>query len=198
MNVVVVKLGGGNTASVLFALERLGARATLSDDPRAVAEAERVVLPGVGAAGAAMRAIEARGLREVLSSFPRALLGVCLGQQLLYASSEEGEARGLERLSGAVRRLPASTRTPIPHMGWSRLALTQEHPLTEGVGEGAYVYFVHSYVCPLGPETIATATHGCAFPAMVARGAVMGCQFHPERSGAIGARILANFLRLPC
>jgi glutamine amidotransferase len=198
MQVAIVKLGVGNTASVLYALERLGARAVLTDDPTAIAEAERIILPGVGAAAHAMRQIEARGLREVLRTYTRPLLGVCLGQQILLERSQEGDARGLGLLKGEVTRLPASPAAISPHMGWSKLTPTRDHALVEGVPDGAYAYFVHSYVCPLSADTLAQARYGAPFAAMVARGNVMGCQFHPERSGAVGARILANFLRLPC
>jgi glutamine amidotransferase len=198
MKVAVVRLGVGNTAAVMFALDRLGAEAQLTDDPARIAEAERVILPGVGAAAHAMRLIEERRLRDVLADFQRPLLGVCLGQQLLFDASEEGDARGLGLISGNVVRLPSSPRTLSPHMGWSRLQRRRDHPLLEGVKDGDYVYFVHSYVCPLGVSTIASAEYGAPFPAMVAKGNVAGCQFHPERSGEVGARILANFLGMPC
>jgi imidazole glycerol-phosphate synthase subunit HisH len=198
MSVAVVKLGVGNTAAVMFALERLGAKAALTDDPRRIAEADRAVLPGVGAAAHAMELIETRGLRAVLAAFPRPLLGICLGQQLLFEASEEGDARGLGLLPGKVVRLPVSQQAVSPHMGWSRLERVREHALLDGVRDGDYVYFVHSYVCPVGDATIATTRYGAPFAAMVARANVLGCQFHPERSGEVGARILANFLSLPC
>lgn len=198
MSVAVVRLGVGNTASVMFALERLGARATLTDDATTIAEAERVILPGVGAVAHAMRMIDEKGLRVALAGFTRPLLGICLGQQLLFESSEEGDAHGLGLLPGRVTRLPASKAAPAPHMGWSRLERERDHPLLDGVADGAYMYFVHSYVCPTGGATLASATYGAPFPAMVGNGSILGCQFHPERSGAAGARILANFLSLPC
>ncbi|HRE43263.1 MAG TPA: imidazole glycerol phosphate synthase subunit HisH [Terricaulis sp.] len=198
MGVAVVKLGVGNTASVLYAMERLGADAQLTDDAAAIADAERVILPGVGAAAHAMAQIDAKGLRQVLTSFKRPLLGICLGQQLLFDRSEEGDAEGLGLIPGAVTRLKISPKDVSPHMGWSQLHLKQAHPLTEGVAAGDYAYFVHAYVCPLGAATIAEAAYGASFAAIVARGNVMGCQFHPERSGAVGARILQNFLSLPC
>jgi glutamine amidotransferase len=198
MSTAVVKLGVGNTASVMFALDRLRAPAVLTDDPRAIADADRVILPGVGAAAHAMALIDAKGLRTVLREFSRPLLGICLGQQLLYEASEEGDAQGLGLIAGRVTRLQSSPSAPIPHMGWSRLTIVQEHPLLDGVEPGAYAYFVHSYICPLGDETLARASYGVDFSAIVARGKIMGCQFHPERSGAVGARILQNFLNLPC
>ncbi|MEZ5959021.1 MAG: imidazole glycerol phosphate synthase subunit HisH [Hyphomonadaceae bacterium] len=197
MSVAVVKLGVGNTASVLFALERLGVRAELTDDPARVAEAERVILPGVGAAAYAARVLRDRGLDRVLCAFRRPLLGICLGQQLLFERSEEGDARGLGLLAGEVTALPNSRAWPSPHMGWSRLTENRKHPLLDGVG-GAYAYFVHSFACPVDEHTLASAEYERPFAAAVARDNVLGCQFHPERSGAVGARVLANFMALPC
>jgi imidazole glycerol-phosphate synthase subunit HisH len=198
MTIAVVKLGVGNTASVMFALERLGADAILTEDARQIGEAERVILPGVGAASFAMQRVDALGLRDTLRQFPRPLLGICLGQQLLFERSEEGDARGLALLPGTVTQMHASTAAPAPHMGWSRLLALAPSPLLDGVSQGAYVYFVHSFVCPLGPATLAEADYNGRFAAVVGRDNVYGCQFHPERSGATGARILANFLALPC
>lgn len=198
MDVAVIRLGVGNTASVMFALERLGAKAVLTCDAAVVREAERVILPGVGAAAAAMRLLEQAGLVEVLRQFTRPLLGICLGQQLLYERSEEGDASGLGIIPGVVTALTASPEFPTPHMGWSALDVVGENPLVEGVRAGDYAYFVHSYVCPIDSWTIATADYCGAFAASVAHGAAYGCQFHPERSGAVGARVLNNFLALPC
>ena len=198
MTTAVVKLGVGNTASVMFALERLRAPAVLTDDPARIAEAERVILPGGGAAAHAMRLLRNKGLGDVLAQFARPLLGICLGQQLLYDWSDEGDAEGLHLLSGRVTALPASRAAPAPHMGWTRLNRAKDHALLEDVPNEAYVYFVHSYTCPLSAATLATATYGATFSAIVGQGNVFGSQFHPERSAAIGARILQNFLSLPC
>ncbi len=197
MSTAVVKLGVGNTASVMFALERLGVEAVLTEDPARIAAAERVILPGVGAAAHAMSLIDARGLRDVLRAYKQPLLGICLGQQLLYESSEEGDATGLGLLPGRVRRIEARDLI-IPHMGWSALSIERSHALLEGVQTGDYVYFVHSYICPLGDATLASSEYGERFSAVVGKDNVFGCQFHPERSGAVGARIIENFLRLPC
>lgn len=197
MSTAVVKLGVGNTASVMFALERLGVEAVLTEDPARIAAAERVILPGVGAAAHAMSLIDARGLRDVLRAYQQPLLGICLGQQLLYESSEEGDATGLGLLPGRVRRIEARDLI-IPHMGWSALSIERPHALLEGVQTGDYVYFVHSYICPLGDATLASSEYGERFSAVVGKDNVFGCQFHPERSGAVGARIIENFLRLPC
>lgn len=198
MDVAVIKLGVGNTASVMFALERLGANAVLTSDPAQVRNAERVILPGVGAAGAAMRLLNQSSMADVLRAFTRPLLGICLGQQVLYDRSEEGDAVGLGLLRGTVTALRATRERPSPHMGWSALRNVQQHPLFEGVRSGDYAYFVHSYACASDANAIAEGEYGDAFAAAVARDNIFGCQFHPERSGPVGARILSNFLALPC
>lgn len=198
MDVAVVKLGVGNTASVLFALERLGARGRLTDAPNIIRDAARVILPGVGSANYAVERLKNSGLDRALRTFRRPLLGICLGQQILYERSEEGDAEGLGFFAGSVTALPKSAAMPSPHMGWSEIHLDQPSALTEGVASGAHVYFVHSYACPISAQTVATASYGRSFSAIVARDNVYGCQFHPERSGKVGARILQNFLDLPC
>jgi glutamine amidotransferase len=198
MGVAVVKLGVGNTASVMFALERLGANATLTDDGAQIAEADRVILPGVGAARFAMQRLSQLDLLDTIKTFPRPLLGICLGQQLLFERSEEGQTPSLGLLPGAVTQIHATKFAPAPHMGWSKIHLTRDSILFESVPDGAYMYFVHSYMCPLGAETIAEAQYGARFAAAVAHANVYGCQFHPERSSAAGQRVLANFLALPC
>jgi glutamine amidotransferase len=198
MAVTVVKLGVGNTASMMFALERLGADARLTDDAQAIAEAERLIVPGVGAAAHAMGLVEGLGLSDILKTFDRPMLGVCLGQQLLYENSEEGEAPCLGRIEGQVFRLPSAPDRPVPHMGWNQIRRQREDPLLEGVEDGAFVYFVHGYACPEGEATLASTDYGRRFSSVVRKGSVWGCQFHPERSSAAGARILRNFLELSC
>lgn len=198
MTVGVVKIGVGNTASVMFALERLGAKAVLTDEAGIIAECDRVILPGVGAAGFAMAALVEKGLSRALLNFERPILGICLGQQMLFDSSEEGNATGLGMFEGRVRRLKQSREAPAPHVGWSRLSKSKNCAMFDGVADAAYAYFVHSYICPLSEDTAATASYGETFSAAIASGKVWGCQFHPERSGAAGARILANFLASPC
>jgi glutamine amidotransferase len=198
MTLAVVNLGVGNTASMMFALERAGAKPVLTADPATIAEAERVILPGVGAAAFAMARMRALGLEEILAGFPRPLLGVCLGQQLLFARSDEGDARMLGRIDGPVTQLEAAPDRPVPHMGWNTLTRLRDDPLMEGVAEGAYVYFVHSYASPVRDYALAACTYGEPFAAVVREGSAWGCQFHPERSSATGAKILHNFLDLPC
>lgn len=196
--VTILAYGAGNTASVQFALERLGATVRLTDDPAAIADSERLILPGVGAAGYAMARLVALGLVDPIRTFPRPLLGICLGQQLLFDVSEEGEAVPLLGLiPGIVRRLQPGPGLTVPHMGWSRLTADRADPLLDGVADGAYAYFVHGYACPDGPATLARADYGGPVPAMVRSAGRWGCQFHPERSAAAGALILRNFLELP-
>lgn len=200
--VTVLAYGAGNVASVQFALERLGARVHLTSDPAEVRQAERLILPGVGAAGYAMGRLNQLGLSEPVRAFERPLLGVCLGQQLLFETSEEGQAEtgGVDLLgfiAGTVRPFELPPSLPVPHMGWSRLEDLADDPLLEGIQAGAYAYFVHGFVCPDGPATLARADYGGPVPAMVRAGNRWGCQFHPERSAQAGARILKNFLELP-
>ena len=196
-SVTVLAYGAGNVASVQFALERLGAAVRLTSDPVDVAEAERLILPGVGQAGYAMARLDELGLTEAVRAFPRPLLGVCLGQQLLFADSEEGGGTPLlDLIPGRVRKLEPGSRLPVPHMGWSRLDVPREDPLLEGIGGEAWAYFVQGFDCPDSPATLARADYGGVVPAVVRQANRWGCQFHPERSAKAGARILKNFLEL--
>jgi glutamine amidotransferase len=194
--VALLAYGAGNLASVQFALERLGGTVRLVTSGAEIAEAERLILPGVGAAGYAMSRLRELALVEPIRAFPRPLLGVCLGQQLLFESSDEGDAELLGLIPGRVRRLEPGSGLTVPHMGWSRLSRERDDPLLEGLVEGDWAYFVHGYVCPDGPATLARADYGGPVPAVVRSGLRWGCQFHPERSAAAGARILKNFLEL--
>ena len=197
MEVVLIDSGGANIGSVRYALERLGANATLTADAGTIARAERVILPGVGAAGPAMARLRELDLVELIRELKQPVLGICLGMQLLFESSEEGEVECLGLLPGRIARMPASTQARVPHMGWNRLRCERDSHLLDGVADGAHAYFVHSYAAPVTADTVATATHGAAFAAMVARGNCYGAQFHPERSAAVGGRLLENFLRGP-
>lgn len=198
MTVAVIATGAGNTASVLFALERLGAKARVTADPVEAAEAERIILPGVGAAAYAMERLDELGLAPVVRAFLRPLLGICLGQQLLFETSEEGNGADLLGfIPGGVTRLSPGAARPVPHMGWSALNIDRDDPLLDGVKDGEHAYFVHAFVCPDGPATLARADYGGPVPAVVRAGGRWGCQFHPERSATVGARILRNFLELP-
>jgi len=194
--VAIVDHGGGNVASVRFALERLGVAAQLTGDATEIAGASHVILPGVGAAATAMARLARSGLDRLLPTLRQPLLGICLGMQLLYEGSEEGSTACLGLIKGVGRRFAPAPGRPVPHMGWNRLEPAAESPLLAGIEPGAYVYFVHSYALPVGPDTVATTDYGGAFTAVVSRGNVHGVQWHPERSAGAGARLLENFLAL--
>jgi len=194
MDVVLVDAGGANIGSVNYALERLGVRARLSAQASVIASADRVILPGVGAAPVGMRRLHELGLVEVVRNLSQPLLGICLGMQLLFESSDEGDVDCLGLLPGRVTRLQPRPGVRVPHMGWNRFDPLRDDPLLAGLEADASAYFVHSYVAPVTADTIATCTHGVDFAAVVRRGHCQGAQFHPERSGAVGARLLENFL----
>ena len=191
----IVAAGGANYGSLIEACRRVGVDAELGDDPARIAAATHVVLPGVGAAGYAMRSLRERGLDTALRDVLQPLLGICLGMQLLFERSDEDDAQGLGLLPGDVKRLrPAPS---WPHMGWNTLDRRAPHALLDGIGEDDWFYFVHGYAAPAGYATLAETRHGDAFAAVVARGNVHGVQFHPEKSAAAGRRVLANFFALP-
>ncbi|HXF82653.1 MAG TPA: imidazole glycerol phosphate synthase subunit HisH [bacterium] len=197
LRVALVDYEAGNLRSIARALAAVGADVTVAAGPRDEIF-DAIVLPGVGAFGAAMRRLDQAGLSGWISAAASAdtpLVGICLGMQVLYERSEESpEARGLGVLRGAVRRLPSSVK--VPHMGWNRLQPVGSSFLTGVLDPLAHVYFVHSYVVqPADPETVvAVADHGVVFPAVVACGRVVGLQFHPEKSGPAGLRLLAGLL----
>ncbi|HXR62445.1 MAG TPA: imidazole glycerol phosphate synthase subunit HisH [Rudaea sp.] len=195
-DVVLVDGGGTNIGSVRCALQRLGVDAELSADAARIGRATHVILPGVGAAGPGMARLRAAGLVEPLRALRQPLLGVCLGMQLLFERSEEADVECLGLMPGTVRRFAASDGLRVPHMGWNRLLIERDDALTGDIGAEPYTYFVHSYAAPRGDETVASCDYGGAFSAIVRRGNVCGMQFHPERSAAVGARLLRNFLAL--
>lgn len=196
--VVLVDAGGTNIGSVRCALQRLGVDAVMTDDADRIRAASHVILPGVGAAGPGMRRLRASGLDAVIPALTQPVLGVCLGMQLLFEYCEEDDVAGLGVVSGSVRRLVATSSTRVPHMGWNRLHARHDDPLLDGIDmDAAWAYFVHSYAAPVGTDTVASARHGVSFAAIVRRGNFCGMQFHPERSSALGARLLGNFLALP-
>ncbi len=197
MRIVLVDSGGANIGSVRYALQRLGVDAALTGDGDAIRRADRVILPGVGAAAAAMHRLRELDLVSVLRELDRPLLGICLGMQLLHASSEEGDVDCLGLLPGRVRRMVAAPSVRIPHMGWNRLRrCAADSPLLAGIADGAQAYFVHGYAVGEDDTTVATSEHGARFAAVVQNAHVAGVQFHPERSGPVGLRLLANFLGL--
>lgn len=193
--VALVDSGGANIGSVSYALERVGATARLTADPGDILAADRVVLPGVGAAAQGMRRLREAGLVEVLHDVQAPLLGVCLGMQLLFEhSAEDGGVDTLGLVPGTVEPIPHAYGVRVPHMGWNALTELVDDPLLAGIGEGERAYFVHSYAAPVTPHTLAATTHGETFTAVVRSGLRWGAQFHPERSASLGARLLRNFV----
>ncbi len=205
MTIAVVDYGVGNLGAIPNMLDRLGAHATITSDPAVLAEAERIILPGVGAFGAGMANLHSRGLIPVLEdrilgrSVPA--LGLCLGMQLLFEGSEEADAPGLGWLRGQVVRFKstgAQREKPIPHMGWAELHVQQATPLLENLGDEPRFYFAHSYHPePTDREDIvATATYRYPFAAVVSRDNIHGAQFHPEKSHRFGLELLKNFVQI--
>ena len=197
--IAIVDYGAGNLRSIQKALERQGLEARLVDSPRALDGAEAVVVPGDGAFGPAMDRLRSAGFADRIRAFidsGRPFLGICLGMQLLFeASEEDGAHRGLGVLPGRIVRLSGAVK--VPHMGWNALRLLRPSPLLDGCVTGEYVYFIHSYhAAPADPALVAaTAEYGGQVAAVVGRGNIWATQFHPEKSGAAGMRIVANFAR---
>ena len=193
---VIIDSGGANLASLQFAFERLGARAHVTANAAEIRAAARVILPGVGAAGDAMKRLHDSGVAALLPTLTQPVLGICLGMQLLFRHSEEGSTDCLGVIPESVRRLKAAPGLPVPHMGWNQLNRLEDDPILEGIGASDYVYFVHSYAAPVSAVTLATTDYGVTVSAVVRKGNFWGAQFHPERSAGTGARLLANFLRI--
>ncbi len=199
LRVAVVDYGAGNMVSIGRALEAVGSAATIVDRPEGLDPADLLVVPGVGAAAPAMARLADRDLVEPIRAWirdGRPFLGICLGLQLLYEGSDEDGAATLGVLGG--RTVPLLDAPTLPHIGWNQVVRRRPHPVLDGVRDGADMYFVHSYVAaPADPMTVvADTTHGATFPSIVALGALTGVQFHPERSGTDGLRILANVVAL--
>ena len=191
----LIDAGGANLGSVRYALERLGVDARIVRDADGLRGAQRVILPGVGAAAPAMALLRERGLDVALRALQVPLLGICLGMQLLFDASEEGDVACLGLLPGTVRRMQGSASLRVPHMGWNTLEQVRESDLLDGIAMPAHAYFVHGYAAPVTEDCIASCAHGEVFAACVQRGHIAGMQFHPERSADVGSKLLANFLR---
>ena len=192
--VVLVDAGGSNIGSVRYALQRLGVDAELAGDAATIRAADRVILPGVGAAAEGMARLRELDLVDVLRTLDKPLLGVCVGVQLLFAHSEEDDTPCLGLLPGRVRKLHAAPGIRVPHMGWNTLQRRRGGSLVEDIADGDHAYFVHSYAAAVDDDCLCSSEHGQRFAAVVQRGNVAGAQFHPERSGAVGARLLKNFI----
>lgn len=192
--VAIVDSGGANIASLLFAFERLGVEAALTTDAEFIRGAERVVLPGVGAARDAMQRLQDADLIGVIRGLEQPVLGICLGMQLLCDASEEDDVACLGIIPGVARKLEVSENCAVPNMGWCATQPGAPHPVLEGIDAGSWFYYLHSYALPVSRATIATACHTREFSAMVCKDNFVAAQFHPERSSRAGARLLRNFM----
>lgn len=196
MTLAIIDSGGANIGSVRYALQRLGAESVFTADPGVIRRADRVILPGVGAAATAMAQLRAHDLVSCIRELTQPVLGICLGMQLLFESSSEGDVGCLGLIAGRLERFREAPGLRVPHMGWNHARVEREDPLLAGLEEEPWFYFVHSYYAPVSSATLASCRHGVPFTAMVQRDNFRGAQFHPERSADQGARILKNFLEL--
>ena len=193
--IAIIDYKMGNLRSVENALKRLGAEFCVTSDADVIRSADRVLLPGVGNAAEAMENLRAAGLVEVIRSLRRPVLGICVGMQVMCRHSEEGDVDCLNIFDARVKRFTPSADVKVPHMGWNKIG-NLETKLFKGLEGGNYVYFVHSYYPELCPDTIATSSHGAMFSAALKYENFYGTQFHPEKSGDVGERIIENFLKL--
>ncbi len=195
--IAIVDYDTGNLKSVCNALDRIGAQYCLTDDPGLIASADRVLLPGVGEASSAMEKLRQRGLCDVIRNLKVPVLGICIGMQLMCRHSEEGDAECLGIFDSDVRKFDADPHAGIkvPHMGWNSLT-DMDSGLFDGLSEGDFVYFVHSFAADVCDDTVAVSENGRRFSAALNKGNFYGVQFHPEKSGDVGERILRNFMNL--
>lgn len=194
MNIVIIKYNAGNIRSVIFALERLGVQATVSDDPAVIRAADKVIFPGVGEASSAMKYLREKGLDKVIRSLTQPTLGICLGMQLLCAHSEENDVDCLGLIPLQVKKF-STEAGKVPQIGWNSI-FNLKSPLFTDIPENSFVYFVHGYYAASGENTIATANYGLDYSCALQKDNFYAVQFHPEKSGDIGLQILKNFLNL--
>lgn len=192
--IAIIDSGGANIASLSFAFERLGKSAELTTDAAAIRSADRVLLPGVGAAKDAMERLREAKLLDVIRSLKQPVLGICLGMQLLLDGSEEEDVECLGIVPGTAALLASSVTCPVPNMGWCATTKTSEHSLLSAIPDNSYFYYLHSYALPPSNYTLATARHDRKFSAIIGRDNFVAAQFHPERSSRAGAQLLSNFL----
>jgi glutamine amidotransferase len=192
--VAIIDGGGANIASLNFALDRLGWTGELTMDTETIRRASHVILPGVGAAKDAMNRLIAKDIDQCIRELQQPVLGICLGLQLLLDASEENDSQCLGVVPGTARKFETHADRPVPHMGWNNIIATRDSALLNGIPDGTYFYFIHSYALPVCADTLASTDYGLTFSAMVERNNYSATQFHPERSGPFGARILKNFL----
>lgn len=191
MNVVIIDYGAGNVFSVATALRRLGVSPVLSSDPATISRADRVVFPGVGQASVAMQRLKSMGLDRVIPRLEMPVLGICLGMQLMCRATEEGNTFGLGIFPLEAKRFPESLK--VPHVGWNEIR-SLKSALFRGIGDGAWMYFVHSYYIPAGEHCIAVSDYGLPFAAALCKKNFYGCQFHPEKSADAGEKMWKNFI----
>lgn len=194
--IVIVEACGNNFASVEFAIERLGYKSLVSHDPEVIQTASHVILPGVGAAKQAMQQLQNYNLLEVIRNLKQPVLGICLGMQIMYQHSAEGDVDCLKIFPGEVIALPKGNNLSLPHMGWNQINFINSSALLKGVADHSYFYYVHSFAAPVNKHTVAETNYTMKFSAVIEKDNFYGMQFHPERSGSIGALMLKNFLEL--
>ena len=193
MKIAIIDYGAGNIQSISFALERLGVHPVLSSEREEIEKADRVIFPGVGEAGSAMRKLKESGLKPVIAELEQPVLGICLGMQLLCNVTEEGDTPGLGVFDVDVVKFSGEVK--VPQIGWNTVN-DLKSPIFKRIAEGAHMYLVHSYYAPMCGDTIGTTTYGSDYSSALARDNFYGVQFHPEKSSKAGARLLENFLNL--
>jgi len=194
--IAVIDSGGANIASVLSAFERIGVHPVFTADEKIIREADKVVLPGVGAAADAMKRVRGHGLEDVIRSLTQPVIGICVGMQLLFTESEEGNTKTLGIFDAPVKRFPQKPGMAVPQMGWNSVRRVKDHALFHGLPDENYFYFANSYYAPVGAYTLGQGSYADDFTAIAGQGNFLGWQFHPERSGHVGAQIIRNFVEL--
>ena len=193
MKIVIINYGAGNIQSIMFAIERLGFKAVLSNNPGEIKTADKVIFPGVGEASSAMKMLLESGLETLIPTLKQPVLGICLGMQLMCNKSEEGNTKGLGIFDVDVIKF--TPKVKVPQMGWNQI-YNLKSPLFDGINENEYMYLVHSFYVPNCPEAIATTDYEVEYASALQKDNFYGTQFHPEKSGDVGEQILANFLKL--
>ena len=193
-SLAIIDGGGANIASLTFALQRLGIKAELTTDKSVIGNADRVILPGVGAAADAMQRLKNADLVQFIKELQQPVLGICLGMQLMFDASEEEDADCLGIISGTASKFAPAKDRPVPHMGWNKVKQQNDSPLFENIDDDAYFYFVHSFALPACDATVGMTDYGKSFTAAAEQNNFVAAQFHPERSGAAGAQLLRNFI----
>lgn len=196
MNTVIIDYNAGNTQSIVFALERLGIKPILSRDINIIEQADKIIFPGVGEASSTMQFLKELGLDQIIPNLKQPVLGICLGMQLLCQHSEEGNTNCLGIIPQLVKQFPKNGQDKVPHMGWNTLQKQAPNPLFKGITIEDYVYYVHSYYVEMGEATIAQTDYILPFSAALQYNNFYATQFHPEKSGDVGSKILKNFIEL--